>query len=209
MIRYFIASIAILQFLFMSHVNADESCSEVEISLENLQVLEISQSQIIKRDEKIYAVVCFIINAPINIGRVSGGGCGGSGKCGGNFLVLDKWVFPIRDPVDYPSNVEVWHRFSLNEFKGKRLSIAKNVEIAKGLISEREEGEIIIMAPQLEVGIDSFLKTELADPNIRLGTSLNPDTIKHLNEADSLKLLLEDMDGAKLINIQSLPAINY
>ncbi|KPH93085.1 hypothetical protein AMS58_19355 [Pseudoalteromonas porphyrae] len=144
--KIIIYMLALLSFFSYS----EEVCWEVTPADKEATVTEISQPSALTK------IVCLDFDDALdNIVINQGGGCGGSSKCGFNFLILDDLIYQFNKKVDeFPLKTNSINLGPINFHR--KYNIFTKVEDAQLFIKQRLSIESVMYSKNLRAAINSW-----------------------------------------------------
>ena len=152
-------------------------------------------------------VVCFDFDdTPESIVINQGGGCGGSSKCGFNFLILDDLIYKFNKRIDaLPPELTPIHLGPINFYK--KYNIYTNVKDAQLFLEQRQNLESVMLSENLGAGINSWKKYNLPKKVQNSPFDIFKETSKSLKIKNkpnsSISIEQFDLSKAQIIQIKN------
>ena len=152
-----------------------------------------------------------MIDTPDNIVINQGGGCGGSSKCGFNFLILDDLIYQFNKKVDeLPPETNSIKLGPINFHR--KYNIFTKVEDAQLFIKQRLSIESVMYSENLRAGINSWERYNLPKKAQNSFVDIFKETRKSLKLKDkphnSLVIEKFELNEAQFIQINNLKKLN-
>ncbi len=195
----------ILSVFITSKAYSEVICWETKVDERYVEYFKIKDSDIQFKPEGKYVRTCVDFEKAQKEIKYAGagGGCGGSSKCGSNFLVLDDFILELTNPTKHDKAIKPWKMLSGNTDTLSKVQIAKSIDAAKKFIKQRKSNEMVIMSNNLDTATDSALRYQF-NVNKKFEIDIMKNFSKDkLEQAEGLQISVEKMKevNSSVINI--------
>jgi hypothetical protein len=174
----------------------EKSCWEIKLDEDSIKKLNIKPEKLTKKAGVSYTSICIDFKgADKNIKYAGGGGCGGSSRCGSNFLILDDLILELGNPIPDLKDANHWKIFTENSDVGTSINIAKDLESAKRFIKKSHIGEQTIMSNNLIISTNSLLKQEIGKAKLKNIDLLKQFKNENINNFNGLQVNINKLAG--------------
>lgn len=186
--RYFLLMILLLLTL---SVFAEPICWDTKVKDSDIATLRVPDNQVQTKSDGKYIQICIDFeSAAKKLEYAGGGGCGGSSKCGSNFLVIGDITLELTNQTPFTNSEAPYAVLRDSGEAESMISVARNIDAAKEFIRNRKANELIILSDELEAATNHEIRSKLGISNDL--NFLNKFKQKDLIEAKGIELRIEN-----------------